>query len=264
MAKRLILVTIIVLILAILALSGCIKIEKTETVQETSDNSDTTTDTASSTATEASDDSSTADEDDKVELPSELVKLIGKGKDSIRNAKYIYRYDPFSQERHGIFIKSSRIKYELPEEQRFFKEKLFDTIYLDLNKKTAVAYCEHPGTYKCSDPNRPFDVDYSDFVSKNYGRFLYSYWYDLIENNAGTVKVKSTQQVFDREAYVIEVKDKGTQYTVFLDSFSGMILRVVRGVEDDSISNDGEVTSYEPAGMGKTTDADVEHQRIAI
>ena len=69
-------------------------------------------------------------------IPSDVVKLLEKSKDKLRNIKYEHRRFPNNQELHIISILGDKIVYILPESQAFFKDEYFDTVFLDISERS--------------------------------------------------------------------------------------------------------------------------------
>ena len=140
-------------------------------------------------------------------IPSDVVKLLEKSKDKLRNIKYEHRRFPNNQELHIISILGDKIVYILPESQAFFKDEYFDTVYMDISERSAVAYCEHKGDQKCPHPNKEFDVEFDDYI----GMIIYDGWIDKIINGKNYVK-RDQETLFDRKVDVFDVDIEGFEY----------------------------------------------------
>src|SRR3989344_3624177 len=185
-------------------------------------------------------------------LPSDVVTLLKKGQEKLKNIQYEHRRFPDNQELHIISILGDKMVYVLPESQAFMKDEYFDTVYLDIPTGTAVAYCEHKGDQKCPEPNKAFrDIDF--FI----GMVLYDDWVDKIIDGTNYIK-RDQETLFDRKVDVFDVDINGVTHRISVDQFYGVPLKIEKYPDSDvDGSRPAEEYTYRIISVGKLGSADM-------
>lgn len=73
-------------------------------------------------------------------MPNDIREILEKGKTGLSSYSYNYK-SPESDVKSQIYVKGNKIKIILPEKNTKEQGKVYNTIYLDTEKKTAQAYC---------------------------------------------------------------------------------------------------------------------------
>lgn len=207
---------ICLLLISLLVIAGC----KQTTVEETVEEPEVIEDVVEETVEDVVEDEPDEVEAAEGELPDEIVQLLEKARGHLKNVEYIHRRHPTNQEIHGIKILDGKIKYTLPEEQRYFAESYFDTVYLDTVAKTAIAYCEHRGI-KCESSEGPTTVNYGDFIDL----IVYEDWIDTILKGTNYVS-RGKEQLYNRNVKVFDIVAGGFAHRISIDDFSGIPMRI--------------------------------------
>ena len=79
-------------------------------------------------------------EEPTVKIPNDIKEILEKGKTKLKSYSYNYK-KPESDLTYSFSVKGNNIKITLPETNTEDKDKRYNTIYLDTQKKTAQAYC---------------------------------------------------------------------------------------------------------------------------
>ncbi len=248
-----------VLFILILAVSGCSSGGNVDKNSDASDNSDSENDNPNMDENDESDDESIIG-DVQSGLPSNVVTLLKKGQEKLKNINYEHRRFPDNQELHDISILGDKIVYVLPESQAFFKDEYFDTVYMDISERSAVAYCEHKGDQKCPNPNKGFDVEFSDYIEM----IVYDDWINKILSGTGYIK-RDQETLFDRKVDVFDVDISGIPHRISVDQFYGVPMKIEKYPDSDvDGSRPAEEYTYRIISVGKLKSADVAHKVVSI
>jgi len=157
-------------------------------------------------------------ESELLEMSRELLEIIAKA-DNVESMEYSYsRYIP-NQAGYfmHVYVRGNKIKQVHPMDMGTYTpgDIKYDTVYLDIAKKTAEVYCEDPEY--CEDTDALIDVDYEDFVTETPLSLLRSIKYAEIKNSV----------IFDKkEATIIEFNNKeGNEQNVWLWNHWGVPLK---------------------------------------
>ncbi len=254
---------LILVIIALFLLSGCSQAPEETDVPVTAEpeapaastEKPTTVPAASTSATVPAASTPSGAVDVKVTEPtkkmdSRVEKVLNKV-DSIKSYEYYYQTsDNWDLIRDKYYIKDNKIKINLFEVNYYNKKHYFDTVYLDTNAESAVAYCEEPGHSRCSDSDKEFVVSYSDFIIKTPEEWVkeidYAEW-------AGT------EQLDQRAADILEYEnDDGTTTRMWVDSFSGLARQIwiYRGDTENIVEKYG----FRDLAINSVRTSDMEHQ----
>ena len=183
-----------------------------------------------------------AEEEEKIDLDisEEAQELFDKS----AKADFIqYTYVISTKTLPDNIITASRdeIKIDLANKVRFSKDEAFDTIYFDLQEKTAVAYCED--RYICSTRDKPFDVEFDEyFVETPF------HWLSKID---GAELTGRSQTVEKRIGVEVTFEINGKLGSMFVDNFFGIPLE---------ITFDGDEYEFRDMIINIVRQKDLEHQ----
>jgi len=134
------------------------------------------------------------------QIPEKIQELITKSKTKIKSYQYLLSEPPENRFLNTYFVKGDKIKVKIFEENAYKIGSYYDTIYLDLNAKTATARCENERrcSYAGEDYTRKvFEADYDEFITKTP-----TSWLDDLNNaeiigpevvdGKSAIKIKST------------------------------------------------------------------------
>ncbi len=261
---KMIMYLLFMLLFLIIAISGCSSVDEDSEANEKPgikpDAGANVEDTDRNFGSGADDNS--ADVNDETSLPSDVVNLLKKGQGKLKNINYEHRRFPDNQELHIISILGDKIVYVLPESQAFFKDEYFDTVYMDLSEKSAVAYCEHKGDQKCPSPNKEFKVEFEDYI----GMIIYDGWIDKILR--GTDYVNRGKEQLDsgsgkRDVYVFDIDIIGVSHRISVDLFSGIPMKIEKYPDSDiDSSRAAEEYNYEKFSFNKLKPDDMKHKVV--
>ncbi|MBW2966569.1 hypothetical protein KY342_05685 [Candidatus Woesearchaeota archaeon] len=93
----------------------------------------------------------------------------------------------------------------------------YDTVYLDLNKKTAIAYCENPDDCDEEEQEKEMDVDYDDFITETP--------FDVLES-IESGEIGQEIRIDGKDVVVVETKtNEGYDKKIFLWTYKGIPLK---------------------------------------
>jgi len=166
-------------------------------------------------------------------------------------AFYFQTSDNWNLIRDQYFIRDNRVKIKLFEINFYNRKHYFDTVYLDMTQQTGYAYCESRGQRRCSDPDREFLVEYSDFIIKTPME-----WMREVPYNAAWV---GTEQIDNRAADIIEYeRNDGTTVRMKVDAYSGVPREI--WVYQGSMENVVEKYAFRDFAINAVKESDMDHQ----
>ena len=128
---------------------------------------DTTTSRDGSMSEETGDGSpettqATDDVGEDIGITSDINELLEKGKTKLKS--YSYSYKPIgSNIDDQVYVKGSKIKVAFGNTQHIDEEdKHYNTIYFDMEERTAEAYCNDCKSYTITDFDKVTDLDYDE------------------------------------------------------------------------------------------------------
>jgi hypothetical protein len=163
----------------------------------------------------------TPPEDEPVVLVKDLseeAKALFDKTSKVTNVRFNYfsSADPYPKDKYTAT--RERMKLLLVAKVRYTAADSYDTVYLDFEKKEAVAYCEEASTGVCVDPNKKFAVSYERYKIRTPFQ-----WLDLVESADVTGRSK---QISGRQAKEVSFKAEGKSGIMWLDSFFGVPLEI--------------------------------------
>lgn len=184
------------------------------------------------------------------ELNPKVESLLSKV-DGIKSYEFYYQTsDNWDLIRDKYYIKDNKMKIKLFDVNYYNKRNYFDTVYLDMDEETAVAYCEEPGHTRCVDPDKEFVISYDDFMIKTPVEWVkeieYAEWI-------------GTQQLDQRAADIIEYEnDDGTTTRMWIDSYSGLARQIwiYRGDTENIIEKYG----FRDLAINSVKSSEMEHE----
>jgi hypothetical protein len=153
-----------------------------------------------------------------VVLPDVVQKLIDTAR-KVKSYRYDFSMTPNLNQLVPTMTKGNRVRLELYQPPRYDAATYYNVVYLDLEKQTAVGYCED--RTRCRDRmNARVDVDFQTHKPK-----LAIDWLDEID--PATVQVLQTQTIDQRPATRIQYQSGGVTNDMWLDETYGLPLKVV-------------------------------------
>lgn len=176
------------------------------------------------------------------DFSEEAQELFDKSSKA-NNMRYYFVPTPEFLPDNLYYVNRENMKIVLETKIRFTDENSFDTVYLDLAGKTAIAYCEDRVSGVCPDSDKSFSVDYKDYFIDS--PFV---WIDMIATAELTGR---TRLINGRNAVEVTFTRDGDSGTMFADSFFGVPMEV---------SFRGENIEFREMIINQQTDKDFSHQ----
>lgn len=184
----------------------------------------------------------------KQEMSKELKDLIAKA-DSVTSLQY--DYSSFVQGGVDVFIKfyiyGDKMKQVYPIKAGAHRpDERFDTVYLDLSKKTAKAYCEDAD--HCEDITVLFSVDYNDYLVQTPLDML---------NSIDYAEIVGSDMYDKKETKIVEFNNKkGNTQKVWIWDYKGLPLKSEEYDQDDELI---ERVEYKDLIFNQLKERDVVH-----
>jgi hypothetical protein len=123
-------------------------------------------------------------------------------------------FDSTSQTVQNTYYASrERMKIILETKAKFGEGNAYDTIYIDLVNKKAVAYCERASKDICKDRNQAFDV--------NYDLYVITTPFQWLEKVTGADLTGKSKMVDGRNINEMTFDINGDKGVMFIDSYYG-------------------------------------------
>jgi len=155
------------------------------------------------------------------EVISDAAKEILDKFTKVTTLEFSYVESPAVVPEHFYFASAEKIKVKLKTKYSFSSNEYFDTVYLNLMEKTAVAYCENNNRAVCPDSDKEFDVDFNEFV---------------IETPFDWMKKVKSVELTGKEVFLQRKTTKemsfdidGQEGTMLVDAFFGLPLKITFG-----------------------------------
>lgn len=177
------------------------------------------------------------------EMNASIKELLTKAKTKVKSFSYTYFGPP--NEAYGIDFtyKSNILKAKYSSIQTDDRHNPYDTVYLYLDSKNAVAYCENIGS--CDNPDLEIKVSYDDHYR--------TMPFEILDSITFAVE-KGTEQIDNRAALILEFEDKNKgKGIISVDMFWGMPL-VVEYTEPKSYE-----IEYRSMAVNSVMDSDITH-----
>jgi len=145
-------------------------------------------------------------------VDSEVVELLAKADQKVKSLRYMYKGPETKDFFYDFFIVSNRIKYTLDPPYKVIDadDDAYDTIYLNTESKTALAYCDGR---KCSSKGKKAVLDYD-------GNYILTP-FDWIKEIKSAEKT-GEQLISNRNTWILS----GNNITMWVDTFFGIPLQV--------------------------------------
>jgi hypothetical protein len=144
--------------------------------------------------------------DEAKALFDKLIKVTG--------LQFYYVESPNVLPDSHYYMTRDKLKIALKTRIRFTQADWYDTVYLDLVNKTAVAYCEERSIDMCPNKDQPFDVDYKKFAITTP--------FDWVSWLAKANLTGQSKMIDNRKAIEVAFIINGQPGTMFVDSFYGV------------------------------------------
>jgi len=184
------------------------------------------------------------------EMDDDIKYLLGRADEKIKSYKFTYAAPPLNLARDVWYIKGTRLKVDLFEENWVTLGEYFDTIFIDTAKKTAVGYCQSPKTTRCADAKERYEQDYEEvMITTPYQ------WVKQIPNQVEKV---STEMLWDRKVTVLKYMLNGKEYKQWIDNFAGLPLKV----QEKQEGKDPIQWGFRYLSVNSVSDDDLEFKKI--
>lgn len=148
----------------------------------------------------------------------QLTELLTKAEKTVKSYEFTYAPPPDNLARDRYAIKGSKTSVKKIYRPIVVKPTEYaDTIYLNAEQGTAVAFCEERGTV-CMKARQNYPVNYNDYVIKTPMD-----WLQEIEEG----DVKGPHYLFERQTYQVTYDKEGKDYFFWIDARYGLVVRVV-------------------------------------
>lgn len=183
-------------------------------------------------------------EEVKVILTDAAKTLFDKSS-KVKTLLFYYVESPNTMPDSKYYMSREKMKVQLTTKQQFDMDNPYDTVYLDLVAKTAMAYCEKRDSALCIDKNRIFDASYDDFIIITPFEWLNRItWADV---------TGKSKMIDNRNAVEVEFKIKESAGTMFVDGFFGIPMIV---------TYNGKTFDYRELAANMVNSTDLEHQLV--
>jgi hypothetical protein len=172
---------------------------------------------------------------------SDIMEKFSK----VKTLEYHFEIPSEGPSNNKFYTSKENMKIELGVRTGIIKEDYFDTVYLDLENKEAIAYCEDRDDDVCPDKNKEFEVSYLDY----YKRTPF-YWIEVIDSYEFTER---SQNIEGRNGLEMTFESNGKEGTMFIDSFYYIPLEV---------EFSGKTYVYKDLGVNTVEEAELTHQTI--
>ncbi|MBW2991006.1 hypothetical protein KY348_04855 [Candidatus Woesearchaeota archaeon] len=156
-------------------------------------------------------------EDYDIFISDEAQALFDK-LDKVMSLQYSYVESPDVLPENTYYTSREKMKINLDSKVRFTEKESYDTVYLDLVKKTSVAYCENRDRGTCPDKDKPFRADFDDYFIETP--------FDWAAKITKAELTGRSQTLENRNALEVSFEIKGKPGVMFVDSFFGIPLKM--------------------------------------
>ncbi len=149
-------------------------------------------------------------------LSPAVEQLISKNRDT---ANYKFLLDAFDPDSYEVSVKENKVKKVYSNPVKYQGDKFYNTVYVDLTARTAVATCEKPGVLCESVWGKYMQLNFND-------QQLTLTPLTVIENIGTDATIAGTENFENRAATIIEyTNDAGMTEKVSIDTYYGLPLR---------------------------------------
>jgi len=176
---------------------------------------------------------------------SDSVKALFDKSAKVNNMLFYYIESPNVAPDNKYYMSRDKMKVVLRTKVKFDPTSQYDTVYLNLVGKTAIAYCEERMSGLCLDRNRIYDADYDKYIIITPFEWLKRItWADL------TGKSKT---LYQRNAVEVAFKIKDKEGSMFVDGFFGIPMYV---------TYNGKTFDYREITANMVNESDLVHQQL--
>jgi len=169
------------------------------------------------------------DEPEEEVLTEEIKTILGRADDIVTSYSYLYALPPSDVSGSMIYIKGNKMKIALRETSVYGFQDYIDTIYVDFTAKTALGYCEDARIQACMNKSKKTVLDFNQYNIKTPYQWL---------KEIPVAKQFANVIVWDRNADVLEHIEGDTRYTYWIDSFSGIPVKIIINTPGEHIINE--------------------------
>lgn len=153
----------------------------------------------------------------------EVKALLQRYESKVTSYEFYYAPPPDNLARDHYFLNGDRVKIELFEENFQQNDDYFDTIYLNLEKKTAKKYCVNGGVL-CKEFKQGQDVSFDEYNMQWPHEYI-----DQIEH----ASITGSETLYDRRTMKLSYELGGLQHYAWVDEYSGLPVRIQKGETKD-------------------------------
>ncbi len=149
---------------------------------------------------------------------SEEAQALFSKADKAQILKYTYAETPSTLPENTYTVSRQRMKVELENRYRYSQDESYDTVYLDLESRTATGYCEHRDRAMCPEPNKEYDAEYD--------KYYYKTPFEWLESITSAELTGRSEQVNGRTGIEVSFSINREQGEMLVDSFYGVPLEM--------------------------------------
>jgi len=178
-----------------------------------------------------------------IKIFSEEAQALLSKSSKVSSLQYGYVESPNVLPENIYYVTRDKMRIVLKTKVKFTEKDSYDTVYLGLVQRSAVAYCEDKDYQMCPDKDREFTVKFDDYFEETPFD-----WLDKLTKADLTGKSKTFAS---RNAIEVSFEIGGEPGTMFVDSFFSMPLQ---------ISFKGKSYEFRDIVMNEVDSEDIEHQ----
>jgi len=188
--------------------------------------------------------------EEKPELPIEKdispdAQALFDKSTKVTSVQFNYVKSPDALPQSTFYITKDRIKVVLTSKTQFPPETFFDVVYLNRVTETATGYCENVITSGCPDRNKPYALEFKDYVVETPLE-----WIGKLTKAELTGKSKL---IDGRTGKEVNFEINGNEGIMFVDSYFGLPLM---------ISYQGDNYEFRDLAINEVKFTDIEHQTV--
>ncbi len=101
-----------------------------------------------------------------------VVELLGNADKRVKALEYHYRGPPDPSVVPMYTVKGSLVRIDLDPEMTISLEDFFDTVFINADTQSAVAYCRDVSHIRCPDKEKAYIVEFEDYYQKTPYQWL--------------------------------------------------------------------------------------------
>lgn len=185
-----------------------------------------------------------AQPEEEPELPEQIQDKISRFNDQ-NSYSFYYTSSERGQITDKYSVRDNKAMIEVHEDSAYRPENRITNVYLDKTAQTAVGYCELEQEYNCVNQSVPRPASYSEWSIP-----WPEQWMNYIPASA---EARGSEQISDRTTTKVTFQKDGSDWEIWLDSYSGLPVRVYE-------KQDGELVDehhYRDLGINTVTEDQV-------